>query len=244
MRAFVLAALLSLAPASGFALVTAPLAGAASARPGRVVMTACDRAARTASFDGRMDQVDGGARMSMRFLLQVREPAASWHRVRVPGFSSWHTSDPGPSRYVYTKELEGLVGPSAYRVIAHFRWLDADGGVVRRSRATSRACHMPDPRPDLRVWAIAVRPSRTHYAVTVRNAGHSTAGASELSLDLGDGGRLLTAPVDPLAAGESRTVVLAGRACAPGATLTATADATGVVDERREDDDTLAVTCP
>jgi hypothetical protein len=38
--------------------------------------------------------------------------------------------------------------------------------------------------------------------------------------------------------------VLAGRACAPGAVLTATADATDVVDERDESDDALVATCP
>jgi hypothetical protein len=207
-------------------------------------MNECDRGAQEASFDGRMDQIEGGARMSMRFLLQVRRPGGHWHRVHVAGFSAWHTSDPGPSRYVYTKRLEGLVGPSSYRVIVRFRWLDADGDVMRHSQAVSRSCRMPDPRPDLRVSAIAVRPSGTHYAVTVRNAGHSTARASLLSLDLGDGGALLSVPVDSLAAREMRTVVLAGRACVPGATLTATADADGVVDEHREDNDTRVTTCP
>ena len=233
MKVFVAAVALSLA-----------VPGVASARPGRVVMTECDRGAQTASFDGRMDQVEGSERLSMRFLLQVREPGARWHRVRLPGFSAWHTSDPGHSRYVYTKRLEGLVGPSSYRVIVRFRWLDADGAVVKRASTISRSCRMPDPRPDLRVSAIGVRPGRTHYAVTVRNAGHSTSGASSLSLDLGDGGVPLLAPVDPLAPGELHTVVLAGRACVPGATLTATADAGDVIDERHEDDDTLAVTCP
>lgn len=218
--------------------------GAASARPGRAVLTECDRGAREASFDGRMDRVPGSERMSMRFLLEVRDPAQGWHRVRLPGFSAWHTSDPGRARYVYTKRLEGLVGPSSYRVSVRFRWLDANGDVMRRARAISRSCRMPDPRPDLRVTEITVRPDHTHYAVTVRNAGHSTAGVSLLALDLGDGGRELTAPLDALDPGESRTLVLAGRRCLPGATLTATADSTDVVDERREDDDTLSKLCP
>lgn len=233
MRALLVAAVLSLA-----------LPGAASARPGRAVLTECDHVAQAASFDGRMDRLRGSQRMSMRFLLDVRDPGQSWHRVRLPGFSAWHTSDPGRSRYVYTKRIEGLVGPSSYRVVVRFRWLDRDGTVVRRARATSHSCRMPDPRPDLRVSAITVRPGHSHYAVTVRNAGHSTAGASLLSLDLGDGRRLLTAPLDALAPGESHTVVLAGRRCVSGATLTAAADATDVVDERREDDDTLTTFCP
>jgi subtilase family serine protease len=50
--------------------------------------------------------------------------------------------------------------------------------------------------------------------------------------------------VDPLAPGESRTVVIAGRPCTPGAVMRATADATDAVDEHDESDDSLAVTCP
>jgi hypothetical protein len=145
---------------------------------------------------------------------------------------------------VYTKRVEGLVGPRTYRVRVRFRWLDADGAVVRRAAAVSDGCHIPDPRPDLRVDDLVVRRGRAHFAVTVRNAGRSAADVSRLSLDLGDGGVPLFAFVGPLAAGAEQTVVLGGRACASGALLTATADAADVVDERREDDNVLAATCP
>jgi hypothetical protein len=233
MRALLVAALVSLA-----------VPAAAGARPGRAVLTGCERADATATFEGRTSQVTRGERMAMRFVLQVRGPGERWHRVRVKGFSAWHTSDPGRSRYVYTKRVEGLVGPSAYRVVVRFRWLDADGGVIRRGRSVSRSCRMPDARPDLSVAAISVRRHPGRYAVTVRNAGRSPAGASRLELDLGDGGAPLTAQVGALAARESRTVVLAGRACVPGAVLTATADTGDAVDERDEGDDVLATTCP
>jgi hypothetical protein len=232
---------LALVPA--LILLAAP-AGAAAARPARAVLVTCDRVARSATFDGRMARVTGGERMSMRFLLQSRAPGERWRRVRVPGFGAWHTSDPGRARYIYTKVVEGLVGPSAYRVIVHFRWLDADGAVLRRARAASAGCRQPDPRPDLQVAAVAVRPGRTHYAVTVENSGRSEAGPSRLALDLGDGGPALSAPVGPLVAGAEQTVVLAGRACTPGALLTATADATDLVDEHDEDDDVLTASCP
>jgi hypothetical protein len=174
----------------------------------------------------------------------MRSPGRRWHRVRIPGFSAWHNSDPGRARYVYTKRVEGLVGPARYRVGVRFHWLAADGSVLRRARALSRSCRMPDPRPDLRVADVSVRPGRSRYVVTVRNAGRSGAAQTWLELDLGDGGPPLWAPVDGLAAHEARAVVLAGRACVPGAPLTATADATDLVDERREDDDALGVACP
>jgi hypothetical protein len=192
-----------------------------------------------------MDTVAGAERMAMSFTLQVRPRGRRhWHRVRLPGFRDWHTSDPGRDRYVYTKRVEELVGPARYRVAVRFRWLDADGAIVRSASDASRACRIPDPRPDLGVAAVTVRPGRTHYAVTVRNAGRSVAGASWVQLDLGDGGPPLTVSVGELAPHDVQTVVLAGRACAPGATLTATADATDAVDERDEADNALATVCP
>jgi CARDB len=226
-------------------LVSLAVPAVASAQPGSAVLVGCDRDARVGTFDGRMDAVAGGNRMAMSFTLQVRPRGrVHWHRVRIPGFGAWHTSAPGRERYVYTKRVEGLVGPARYRVLVRFRWLDGGGAVVRSARGVSAACQIPDPRPDLRVAAVTVRPARTHYAVTVRNAGRSAAAPSTLQLDLGDGGAPLSADVGPLAPGARQLVVLRGRACASGAVVTATADATDAVDERNEADNARVVTCP
>jgi hypothetical protein len=240
-------ALVTIVPALVAAGVLAPAAPAAS--PARAVVVSCDRTAGQAVFDGRMETEPGAARMQMRFTLQDRvPPSRRYHRVRIPSFGAWQTSSPGRSRYVYTKRVDGLVGPASYRVVVHFRWLDADGDVLRRARATSRVCRVPDLRPDLSVSAIEVRPAtqpaRRRYAVTVTNSGRSPADPTRLTLDLGDGGWVLGTSVDPLDPDESRTVVLGGRACVPGDELTATADATDVVDERDEDDDVLTAACP
>jgi CARDB len=224
------------------AVLAAP--GAAAARPAHAVLAGCDSEADAGTFDGRMDAVEGTERMAMSFVLQVRRPGRQWQRVRLPGFAAWHTSVPGRQRYVYTKRVEGLVGPARYRVAVRFRWLDAAGDVVRSMRAVSRACRIPDPRPDLGVAGLAVRRDRAHFAVTVRNSGRSEAGPSRVELDLGDAGAPLSAPVGPLAAGGRQTVVLSGRACTSGAVLTATADATDAVEERDEGDDVLVASCP
>ena len=227
------------------ALVSLAVPAAAPARPSGAVLAGCDPDARVATFNGRMDAVEGSDRMAMSFTLQTRPRGRRhWQRIRIAGFGAWHTSASGRHRYVYTKRVEGLVGPARYRVQVRFRWLDADGAVVRSARGASPACQVPDPRPDLGVTAVTVRPGRTHYVVTVRNAGRSDAAPSSLQLDLGDGRPPLTAPVGGLASHEVQTVVLDGRACTSGAVLTATADATDVVDERDEDDNALSVTCP
>jgi hypothetical protein len=209
-------------------------AATASAKP-RAVVSACDRTHRTAAFEGRMDTLGGAARMQMRFRLQVSTPdAPSWSRVSVPGFSAWVTSDPGRSRYVYTKRVESLLAPAAYRVVLKFRWLDSSGAVLRTAHATSRSCRQPDPRADLRVVSLALAPGpRQRYDITLRNAGRSDAAASVVRLTLPDG-TTRSADVPPIAPGGRENVFVSGPACRPGSTVTVTADATDAVDERDE----------
>jgi hypothetical protein len=209
-------------------------AATASAKP-RAVVSACDRTHRTAAFEGRMDTLQDAARMQMRFRLQVSTPDAPlWSRVSVPGFSAWVTSDAGRTRYVYTKRVQALLAPAAYRVVVKFRWLDADGTVLRTAHATSRSCRQPDPRADLRVVSLG-HPlgSDGRYDITLRNAGRSDAGASVVRLALPDG-TVLSADVPPIAPGSREDVFVSGPACRPGSTVTVTADATDAVDERDE----------
>jgi hypothetical protein len=232
-----------LTAAAFFALVPA---AHAAARP-QAALVSCDRVHRSASFEGRMDTRPATARMQMRFILQDREDGR-WSRVTVPGFSAWQTSATGRARYVYTKTVQALVGPASYRVAVRFRWLDAHGDVLRRARAFSPSCRQPDPRADLWVAALDVRPSllpgRRRYAVTVLNSGRSTAPASRVSVDVGDGSAPRTGAVGSLAPGERAIVLIGGPACVPGALVTATADASDVVDEHDEDDDVLSAACP
>lgn len=236
MRALVLAA-------AFFAI--APAAHAAT-RP-QVVLLSCDRVHHAAVFEGRMD-ARPGTRMQMRFTLQDRLPGEHWARVSVPGFRAWQAAAAGKTRFVYTKTIDGLVGPGAYRVVVRFRWLTEAGAVSHAATVVSAACRQPDPRADLSVAALEVRPGlragRDRYAITVVNSGRSAAPASRVALDLGDGRMPLTGAVGGLGPGAQQTIVVAGRACEPGTLLTAAADATDVVDEHDEDDDTLALSCP
>jgi hypothetical protein len=217
------------------------------ARAPRAFVESCDKSEQAAAFEGRMDAVEGADRMQMRFTLQVSssdEPR--WTRVSVPGFSAWVTSEPGRSRYVYTKRVESLLAPAAYRVKLRFRWLDADGAVLKNARATSRSCRQPDPRPDLRVIdvsAVRVRPAGRRYDVVVRNSGREDAPASAVELEL-ENGTVLSGQVPPIAPGDREDVFLSGPACAPGDELTAIADADDEVDERDEDGNAVTFRCP
>jgi hypothetical protein len=249
MRRIVLSSLVlagaGLAPAAHAAHAAAPAPAGTAARAPRALVATCDRTRQAAVFEGRMDAVPQADRMQMRFSLQVSTPdEPDWTRLAVPGFSTWVTSEPGRSRYLYSKRVESLLAPAGYRVQIRFRWLAADGTVVRGARAASKPCRQPDPRADLRVVALGAGPDGAglRYAVAVRNAGRSAAPASTLRLELA-GGSAQTAAVPPIAAGGREEVFLSGPACRPHDRLTAIADADDAVDERDEAN-AFTLACP
>lgn len=223
-------------------LACCPAAAAAESVRLLACVPALEGADRSATFEARMRPVRWSERMQVRFTLQVEEDVlGSWRRLPAPGFDQWLTSDPGVSRYSYSKTVQNLAAPAAYRTVVRFRWLAGDGAVLARSRATSRTCRQPDMRPDLAVVRIDVVDGG--HAITLRNAGRSAAGAFAVALSVGDRMREpLT--VAGLAAGEHAVLTFAGPACQPGAPLAATVDADDEVDERDEDDNVLVATCP
>lgn len=226
---------------------------AASARaPGKALLVGCERSEeateRAGVFEGEMRNIPGAARMQMRFKLQVRTPARDrWTAVAAPGFGSWLSPAAGTARYVYTKRVENLFAPAAYRVQIRFRWLDSAGATVATARAYSRRCSQPDPRANLVVQAIGVEKgpdaASRSYVVLVRNTGRSDAASSELAFSV-DGSPLPSAPVAALAAGEYVLVTVQGPACTAGAPLLARADVDGAIAERSESDNRFSVPCP
>jgi len=235
-----------------FALA-APAAGAAVPRSAaKALLTSCERGPtdldRAAVFEGQMRALRRTARMQMRFTLQARGPDTTrWSTVAAPGFGSWVSSASGTSRYVYTKRVEGLLAPAEYRVQLRFRWLNAAGRSIATTRRSSRLCRQPDPRPNLVVSSLAVRPTaradRYRYVAFVRNTGRSAADASQLRVAFG-GLALPLAAVDALQPGEGIEVAVTGPACAEGAPVDADADAGEAVDERDEADNRFTRLCP
>ena len=233
----------------------APAAGAAVPRSAaKAVLVSCERsagedtAARAAVFEGQMRTLRGAARMQMRFTLQARTPdTVRWSTVSAPGFGTWFSSGTGTSRYVYTKRVEGLLAPASYRVQLRFRWLSADGRTLASTRRNSRTCRQPDPRPNLVVSSLALRPTaragRYRYVAFVRNTGRSAADASELRMAVG-GAELPFAPAIALEPGEGVEVAVEGPACAEGAPVDADADAADEVDESDEADNRFTRLCP
>jgi CARDB len=223
--------------------VLAPGAADASPRPKqRVLVTTCDRLGQAAVFEGRMDAIPGAVRMQLRFRLEVSTPdVPEWTRVAVPGFSSVLTSNPNRTRFVYAKRVEALLAPAAYRVQVRFRWLDANGGVLRTTYLRSRPCRLPDPRADLKPVGLTLG-ADARYDVAVRNAGRGAAAASTVTLVF-PGGTTVSAPVPPMAAGVREDVFVNGPACAPGQSVAVTADSGDAVDESDEDN-LVMLPCP
>jgi hypothetical protein len=228
-------------------------AAAAAARPrAEALVDSCEKATLesdgTGVFVGRMRAIAGSRRMQMRFTLQTRATRLDrWTAIAVPGFGVWTTSEPGRSRYVYTKTVEHLLAPASYRVSVRFRWLDADGARIGSMRDASPACKQPDPRPNLRVRGIGVEAAADagtrRYVMLVRNNGHTTAGASSLTLTVA-GVAQPDAVVPQLAPGEGTLVTLDGPACKPGTQLSAEADSGDAIDEGDESDNTFTRSCP
>ena len=232
----------------------APAASAAVPRwAAKAVVADCERSndeagARAAVFEGQMRSVRGAARMQMRFTLQARTPESPrWAAVAAPGFGTWVSAAPGTVRYVYTKRVEGLLAPASYRVQLRFRWLSADGGTLASARRSSRSCRQPDPRPNLVVSSLTVRPAaapgRARYVAFVRNAGRSEADAGALRVAFG-ATVLPLAPVVALEPGEGIEVTVEGPACTEGDPVDADADAGEAVDEADEADNRFTRLCP
>ena len=210
--------------------------------------TGADDAERAAAFTASMP-ASGAKRMQMRFLLLQRVgpgPKGAFRKVAVPGWGAWEKSDPGRNGFVFTKRIEALVAPAAYRVVVSFRWQDARGHTTRTATRTSAACEVADPRPDLElggVDAASIGKDTAAYTVAVGNDGHSEAAPFAVTVTVGD---VVSDPVilGPLEPGERRSGTLAAPKCAPGSTITLTVDAAGAVDESSEADDVVERPCP
>ena len=200
-------------------------------------------AQRVASFEATARAIAFSDRMQLRFTVQAKSGAQPfWHRVLTPGLDGWRTSMPGVRRYAYTRTLQNLSAPASYRTVVRFRWLDAQGDVVRAARVTSARCRQPDLRPDLvpvRVEAGPVRDDGSRrYVVTVRNRGGSASAPSAVAL--GD----VTAPLATILPGAAASAVVFAPACAPALPVRAVTDPGNAVDERDEGNDVLVAPCP
>ncbi|MEV0624064.1 CARDB domain-containing protein, partial [Nonomuraea sp. NPDC050404] len=130
---------------------------------------------------------------------------------------------------------------------------DEDGKVPEQNEANnSHTAPTPlvvaeAPGPDLQVLGVTASPpnpavgTRVTFTVAVKNRGTSTTGATTTTR-VTVGGTTLNTETAPIAAGATVNVAITGgwTATSGGATITATADATGAVTETDEDNNTFS----
>jgi hypothetical protein len=222
-----------------FAVLAAP---AYAAPPAKVSLTACVPSERVAQFEARMGALKEATRLRMKFTLQVRDAGEStYHRIAAPGFRSWTTAGKGKTSWVFTRRVEGLLGPARYRAVVRFQWRDLHGKVIAHAKKVSRACRQPDHRPNLKVKSLT-HPAKHRYNAIVVNNGITASGPFELQLAIGN--QLLDpVSVAGLAPHSQRLVTLHGQNCKAGVALTLTADPLNLVDERNELDNVFTKLC-
>ena len=132
---------------------------ALAAGPATVTLSACTPKERTAEFEARMDQISGAVRMKLRYTLEARKPGRLWRRVAAPEMGGWRAAALETTRFVSERRVTQLVGPSTYRALVRFRWIDEDGDVVARAKVRSRSCWQPDHRPNLKLRELSRAPT-------------------------------------------------------------------------------------
>ena len=238
-------ALLALALALTAAVPAAP---AAKRKPLATAKVAeCSKgptaALRYAVFRGSARRVGGADRMWIKFKLQERAGAGRFRTVAAPGLGVWRKSRSGVRRFAVRQRVLALGEGAAYRVAVQFRWYDADGELLRRTRRLSRPCRQPGALPNLRVTRVGGRRvnGTVRYAVDVINRGRAASAPTTLALSV-DGDVVDTPVFGSLAAGETRRVFVNGPACV--GSVKAQIDPADAVAEASESDNTRTVACP
>jgi hypothetical protein len=222
-------------------------------RPSRVTATldTCHSgptpADRYATFSGQMTTVPHADTMAMRFTLMARQPGESGpKRLSAPGLDAWQHSASHVDIFRYKQEVSNLPAGASVRALLTYRWLDANGKVLRHVTRRSPVCQVPDLRPNLVLETIThALGSDAHsdtYNVEVRNAGLGPAGSFNVLLSVG-GNPLPTQTVDALGPAVVRILSFTGPRCTPGQSLQGTADPDNRIDEPTKADNVKAVLC-
>jgi hypothetical protein len=233
-----------------FSLVTAALWGGAIATAQApelaAKVAACetgpDAGDRFAVFTGSMPR-DGAVAMAMRFDLYERLPGGDFEPVALPNWGVWErTSKKGVPGFIFTKRLEQLAAPAAFRAVVSYRWYDAKGRVAETARRTTAVCRQPDWRADLHVRRVMIPSDDGPTKVVVSNTGRGPAGPFSVNVARSD--FVKGASVAGLPAGAQATIGVSLGRCKPGESITVTLDPAEAVDEADEDDNTATFACP
>lgn len=124
---------------------SATLAVAATPREYSATLEQCvggsSDGARSASFAAEIQAMRHAAKMEMRIDIQERLAGREHFRtVGGAGLGQWRVAAPQVVAYRYVRQVSNLTAPAAYRGAVEFRWLDADGHVLRVAWAFTAPC--------------------------------------------------------------------------------------------------------
>ena len=192
-----------------------------------------------------MKSVSGSVRMAVHFDLIVERPGSSpGEPLQNPQLDTWHRSHTGVTRYEYAQTVRHLSRGASYRMRVKFRWYDADGNVIKRTKHLSSACVQNGALPNLIVSAVSITPGAAPgtaaYAVSVANVGRGPADHPFSVALFVDGALTDTRTIDHLDPGEGTTVDLNAPTCGK---LRAVVDFEQAVRETVEDDNALRADC-
>jgi hypothetical protein len=173
---------------------------------------------RRLEFRGSMSSIGAGGTMQMRFTLYRRYNESHSKRMRVVrptdggSLGQWlGSTDPTATTYIHNLSVTPVETYATYRAKVQFRWLNASGTMVARTKRTSRLCKQKTGLPNLEVSGVQRYPNTgtvypqmpAAYAVTIRNTGRSSAAlqsgfmlAGQAGGDLVDG-TIETTPLNP-----------------------------------------------
>jgi hypothetical protein len=99
---------------------------------------------RSATFAGEMNAIAGSARMQIDVQLQERSTVeARFRTVHTPALGGWRSSNPGVKVFAHIQQVTNLSAPAVYRGLIGFRWLDADGHVLKSESLHTAICEQP-----------------------------------------------------------------------------------------------------
>jgi len=223
--------------------LAAPAATADVVLPASVRLADCSFPDSSAEFYGRMRQIEGSDRMSMRFTVLERR-LDGYEALRVPGLSRWHRSKPGVAAFGYRQTVRGLQPGGIYRGQVSFRWYSAEGEVLARTRRTTGACRQFDAVPNLTTELLGAESTKVsgvmRYVLEVGNSGVAPAAGVDVRLAV-DGSVVDTITLAWLAPGDRRELTIRGPECT--STAASLADPEGVIVESAEADNGDTVPC-
>jgi hypothetical protein len=225
------------------ALVAAASASGAPAPPASVKLVSCSLDERAAEFYARMKLVPGADRMALRFTLQERTGVEGDRSVKVPGLRRWRWSKPGVVALRYRQSVRNLEQNASYRATVDFRWYSASGDELQRAQRRSARCRQFVSLPNLTAQITRVRATKVagvkRYETLLSNSGDAAVPSVPVRLSV-DGDVVDTVSL-PLAAHESRTIVIRGPECQRLARVEA--DPEKMIAETSEDDNAHELAC-